>query len=142
MKLVPPHQLWLGNAGSCSDPRRLHAAGIAAVVELALEEPPAKLSREMLHLRFPLVDGGGNPTWLLRAAINAVAGLIADGQPTLVFCSMGMSRSPAITAAAISRATGQPLSAALRQVATATPTDISPALWAQIQDALTTKVPS
>ncbi len=142
MKRVAPHQVWVGNAGSCSDPRRLHAAGITAVVELALEEPPAKLARETLHLRFPLVDGGGNQTWLLRTAIESVARLITDGQPTLVFCSMGMSRSPSITAAAIARATGQPLTTALLQVTTAMPTDISPALWAQIQNALDSKAPS
>ena len=136
MKHIPPHQIWVGNAGSCSDPRRLHAVGITAVVELAVEEPPAKLAREMIHLRFPLVDGGGNPAWILLAAIEAVARLLADDQPTLVFCSMGMSRSPTIAAAAISRATGQSLPAALLQVTAATPTDISPALWAQVHNLL------
>lgn len=138
MKHISPHPIWVGNAGSCSDPRRLHAAGITAVVELAVEEPPAKLAREMLHLRFPLVDGGGNPLWLLRAAIDAVAGLITERQPTLVYCSMGMSRSPSVAAAAISRATGQPLPATLLQLTATTPTDISPALWAQIHQVLAT----
>jgi protein-tyrosine phosphatase len=49
------------------------------------------------------VDNEGNPAWLLRAAVEAVTGLLKAGVPTLVACSAGASRSPAIAAVALAR---------------------------------------
>jgi hypothetical protein len=47
------------------------------------------LTRELVYCRFPLVDGAGNPPWLLRAAVETVAGFVRAGVPTLVFCGPG-----------------------------------------------------
>ncbi len=61
MRQIPPYSLWLGHAGHVRDLRTVLAAGIVALVDLALDEPPASLTRELVYCRFPLVDGPGNP---------------------------------------------------------------------------------
>jgi hypothetical protein len=86
MRRVPGYSLWLGHAGDARDLRGLLAAGIVAVVDLAAQEAPAPATRELVYGRFPIVDGPGNPPWLLRAAVEMVAGLVRDEVPTLVGC--------------------------------------------------------
>lgn len=58
--------LWLGNARDARDYARLFELEIQAVVDLAMEERPEPPPRELIWLRFPLVDGGGNSPVLLR----------------------------------------------------------------------------
>src|SRR5262245_15566735 len=101
MRRVASYSLWLGNVGDTRDLRKILDAGIAALVDLALEEPPAKITRELVYCRFPLVDGGGNSPWLLRAAVETTAGFVRSRTPTLVYCGAGMSRSLIIAAAAL-----------------------------------------
>ena len=62
MRQVAGQGLWLGHTGDLRDPRTLLAAGIEAVVELADSEPLAVLPRELIRCRFPLSDGGVNPS--------------------------------------------------------------------------------
>ena len=66
MRQINGRPLWLGNASDLRNTPLLFAAGIVAVVDLAGNEPPAALPREFVYCRFPIVDGGGNPVWLLR----------------------------------------------------------------------------
>lgn len=132
MRKVPGYPLWLGHAGDGRDARSIFAAGIVAVVDLAAEEPPAGLPRGLIYCRFPLMDGAGNPAWLLAAAVDCVAGFIAAGVPTLVACSAGMSRTPAVAAAALARCRGVPLADGLTLVAAAGPADVSPGLIADL----------
>ena len=40
-------------------------------------EPLPSLPRELAYCRFPLIDGPGNPSWLVRAAVETVAYLVA-----------------------------------------------------------------
>ncbi|MFZ5829601.1 MAG: protein-tyrosine phosphatase family protein [Planctomycetota bacterium] len=125
-------KLWIGNARDARDARELFDAGIGAVVDLAFEEPPAVLPREIVYLRFPLLDGSGNAAWLLRLAIESTRSLIASNVPTLVACSGGMSRSPAIAAAALGM-TGQcSPDQSLRGLREHGPFDVSPGLWSDI----------
>jgi hypothetical protein len=132
MRRVPGYSLWLGHAGDVRDARGLLAAGIVAVIDLAIQEAPAPLPRELVYGRFPLVDGSGNPPWLLRAAVETVAGLLRDQVPTLVGCGVGLSRSPCIAGAAIARVAGCPPGEGLAIALQAAPADISPALWAEV----------
>jgi hypothetical protein len=132
MRQIPGYALWLGHAGDLRGPKAFMSAGIRAVVDLAAAEVPAILSRELTCARFPLLDGEGNPSWLIRAAIDMVAGLLKARVPTLVACSVGMSRSVCVTAAAFSIATACPPEDALRTVATSGPADVSPALWSSV----------
>jgi len=111
---------------------RLLDDGIEALIALALEEPPAALVRELVHCRFPLVDGAGNRPWLLRMAVNTVAALAAGGVQTLVSCGAGMSRSPAVAAMAIHRLSRKPPEDCLRGLADRGPLDVSPGLWGEL----------
>jgi hypothetical protein len=107
VRKIEPYLLWLGHVGHVRDLRGVFTAGVAALVDLAMNEPPATITRELVYCRFPLADGSGNAPWLLHAAIDATAGLLRSGTPTLVFCSNGMSRTPAIAAAAIAKLTNR-----------------------------------
>jgi protein-tyrosine phosphatase len=132
MRRISPHPLWLGHVGDVADLRKVLDAGIAALVDLALNEPPPRIPRDLIYCRFPLVDGVGNDTALLRFAVRTVAGLLADRTPTLVYCTAGMSRSPAVAAAALAQFTGQTPLACLEQIAEGRPHDVSPGLWQDI----------
>ena len=98
---IEHYSLWLGHRGDVDDPRVIVETGILAVVDLALNESPASLSRDRTYCRFPLIDGTGNAPWLLQAAVDTVACLLRSGTSTLVYCSAGLSRSPCIAGAAI-----------------------------------------
>ena len=89
MRRVPGSSLWLGHVGDARDLVALTESGVEAVVDLAHEEAPLSLLRELAYCRFPLIDGQGNPPWLLRAAVETVAGLVRSGVPTLVYCGRG-----------------------------------------------------
>ncbi|MEX0704604.1 MAG: dual specificity protein phosphatase [Planctomycetales bacterium] len=136
MHEIVPGSLWIGHAGDARDARRLVDAGIAAVVDLALEESPPRLPREMTYCRFPLVDGAGNPPWTLRAAVETTESLIRRGVPTLVCCGAGMSRSPAVAAAALSAIRGAPPETVLEEIVAGRPHDMTSGLWADVQAAL------
>jgi hypothetical protein len=101
MRHISDYPLWLGHAGDARDKHELMRLGIGAVVDLAVEEPPAVAGHEMVYCRFPLIDGAENPPWLLRAAIDMATTLLRQKVPTLIACGGGVSRSPAIAAAAL-----------------------------------------
>lgn len=142
MRPIPPYSLWLGHAGHVRDLRKVLAAGIVALVDLALDEPMASLTRELVYCRFPLVDGPGNPPWLLRLAITTTASLLRANLPTLVFCGVGMSRSPAIAAAALALVSGQEPEECLLQVMQGGSGDVSPGLWQELIAVLSNGQPS
>ena len=100
MRTILASLLWPANAAELRDVRSVLALGITAVVDLAASEPPVVYPRDIVYLRIPLNDGAGNPQAVLRLAINSTADLIRAGRPMLVACNAGMSRSPAIVAAA------------------------------------------
>ena len=131
---VIPLRLWLGHARDARDPGRILEMGVHAVVDLAKEELPAQLNREMIYVRFPLLDGSGNRRELLLAAIDATASLIRQDIPTLVCCGAGMSRSPAILAAALARVRNQSPDDCLRDLAAGHPHDVSSSLWVEVKD--------
>jgi len=107
-------------------------AGIRAVVDLALNEQPPQLPRDVIYCRFPLVDGAGNDPWTLRTAIETVANLIMFKVPLLVCCSAGLSRSPAIVAGALSRVEHRRPEDCLKSVSKFTPHDVNPGFWREI----------
>lgn len=130
MRHISPHPLWIGHVGDVRDIRRLREVGIEALIDLAINEPPSTFARDMICCRFPIDDGGGNPRWLLRTAIETTASLLRASTTTMVFCSAGMSRSPSIAATALSLVTGRAADECLREIASNGPTDVAPALWA------------
>jgi len=136
MRQVTKYPLWLGHVGDLRDLRAVVSAEILAVVDLAANHQPANLTRELVYCRFPLLDGAGNPPWLLRVAVSTVAWLLRSGTPTLVVCSAGMSRTPIIAAAAIAQLRGCSLGEAVAFITPSGPADISPALLAEVQAVL------
>jgi protein-tyrosine phosphatase len=85
-----------------------------------------------LLFRVPLVDSAGNDPVRLKLAINTIAQLIAAGIPALVSCSAGMSRSPAIVAAALAKVENADMGETLLRVIADAPREVSPALWRDI----------
>lgn len=132
VRQIQPWRLWVGDRGDVREPARLVRAGIEAVVDLALEELPIALPREVVSCRFPLVDGAGNERGLVRAAVEAVAGLVNARVATLVVCSAGMSRSPSVAAGAMARVTGRAAAECLGEVTNGFAADVSPGLWGEV----------
>ncbi len=135
MRKVPGYPVWIGHRGDLRDPRSIGSAGISFLVDLAIDEPVPPVSRELALARFPLYDGAGNEVWLLRAAIDTCVLALRNDQNLMVMCSSGLSRSPSISAAAISIYSGETPGKCL-QLTTANCGDVSPALWAKILEVL------
>ena len=131
-----PDLLWIGHAHDVRDPQLLFATEIAAVVDLAYEEAPAQLPRELVYCRFPLNDGGGNRPALLRQAVQTIVDLLASGTRTIVACSAGRSRSPIIAAAALSVYTGRSPHDVIGKIGSALSLEISGPLWNDVVDIL------
>ncbi len=130
---IPGEQLWLGNSGDVRDLRHLFGAGISAVVDLALDELPPPIPHELIYCRIPLVDGAGNSQGLLRLAIQATTVLLNAKVPTLISCSQGLSRSPAIAAAALATRDRVHPQDALRRIMDARHLDVTSGLWQDVQ---------
>lgn len=133
MRQIIPHSLWLGHAGDGRDVRAILDAGIQAVVQLAAEEPPAAHHRDLVDCRFPILDGPGNDPKLLYLAATTVANLLEKRIPTLVCCGGGMSRSPAIAAAALAMILQEAPDDCLKTVAEHHPADVVPGLWDEVK---------
>jgi protein-tyrosine phosphatase len=133
MYQIAPYNLWLGHAGDGVRFEAIFQHDIRAVFYLAVEETPVRLPRDLISCRFPLVDGAGNSPHVLGLAIRTLAGHFQLQLPTLVTCGAGLSRSPAIAAAALAVVSGREPAECLRQIAAQHPTDVSPGLWQDVQ---------
>jgi protein-tyrosine phosphatase len=137
VRQVSPYWLWLGHAGDGRDFRALYDAGIRAVVQLALEEPALQPPRDLVYCRIPLLDGSGNPDDALFLAVRTVADLLRRRVPALVCCGAGMSRAPAVAAAALALVEQAPPEDCLRRLAEHHhPTDVMPGLWNEVLQVL------
>jgi protein-tyrosine phosphatase len=134
MNQIVPYPIWVGHAGDGRTFQKIFEQGIKVVVQLALEEPPLQPPRELVYLRFPLLDGNGNDPFTLHLAISCVADLLEHRIPTLVCCGGGMSRSPAIVAVALSTVEHKDAEECLQRVIQSHPADVSPGLWEQIRN--------
>jgi hypothetical protein len=132
MREVIPTRLWIGNALDARNVTGVLDLGIAVVVDLAIEGPPIQFPRDVVYCRFPLIDGAGNQPAVLRAAVETVANFIEFQTPTLVACGAGMSRSPAIVAAAMATTKRITVADALKALIAGQPHDVSPGLLAEI----------
>lgn len=136
MRQLKPHLLWIGHAGDGRNLKAILDEGIDAIVDLALSESPVPVLREVVYCRFPMLDGPGNSAWLVRAALDTIVQLLKARVPTLVFCSAGMSRSPALAAAALARHLERDAAECLTFVTQGAPSDVSPELWKSVVEAL------
>ncbi len=133
MREILPDKLWIGNAGDGRDPERLLRAGVVAVINLAAEEPSPVLPRGMVYCRFPIMDGAQDDSGALDVAVHTLVSLLKNRVPTLVYCGAGMSRSPAIVAAAMAIVQGVGPEEKLREVVAGHPHDVSPQLWNAVE---------
>ncbi len=133
MRAVIPDLLWIGNARDGRNVEAVLRLGIEAVIDLAVEEPPMLFPRETAYCRFPLIDGEGNRPAMIQAAIDTTIGFIRGNVPTLVTCNGGMSRSPAIVAAALVTIEKIAAETALERVARSGPHDVSVSFWAEVK---------
>ncbi|GAB5514651.1 protein-tyrosine phosphatase family protein [Rhodopirellula baltica] len=132
MHELHPSLLWLGHAFDVRGPRPLFDAGITAVVDVAFEEPPAQLPRQLLYLRFPLNDGGGNDSATLRLAVQSLVDLLHTDTRTIVACSAGMSRSPTIAAYALACHLNIAPELALERIAAIKSLEVKGELWSDV----------
>ena len=139
MREIIPSLLWIGNTRDTHDVKNVLDLGIAAVIDLALEEPAVPLTRDMIYCRLPVIDGAENQPVVLISAVKIVARLIREEVPTLVACSAGMSRSPAIVAAALSQVRETDFETELKLIAANHPADVAPGLWNDLQELLLEK---
>jgi protein-tyrosine phosphatase len=133
MRAITPNRLWIGNAREARDVGAVSSLGIKAVVDLAANELPIQYARDMVYCRLPLNDGPLNDEAAVRVAVSTTAELIKSGVRTLVTCSGGMSRSPAIVAAAIAMVERITPDNALVRVTSTGPHDVAPGLWGEIK---------
>lgn len=133
MRHVHLKLLHVGNAGEARDLRLLYDRGIQGVVDLAIDEAPATLGRDLIYCRYPIIDGAGNADELISLAIETVCSLVEKQFSTLVACSVGMSRAPLIAAASLARMTNRPVDDCLSVVLEDAPNDVSPVLWNQVK---------
>jgi hypothetical protein len=132
MNQIAPFPVWIGHATDGPNVVPMLDEGIEAVVDLAAEEPGFVLPRDVVLCRFPLVDGPGNSTATLALAIGTVARLVAADMRTLVRCGAGLSRSPAVVAAALALIHQDPPEQWLLRVTHLHHSDVSPGLWNEI----------
>lgn len=138
MREVLSQLLWIGNARDARDVTKVLDLGISAVIDLALEEPPITFPREIVYCRLPLIDGDENNPAILQTAIETTTRFVQSEIPTLIACSGGMSRSPAIAAAVLSRIKQTCFADTIKQIAAEGPCDVAPGLWNAIQNLLET----
>jgi protein-tyrosine phosphatase len=136
VRQLTSYRLWLGNVLDARDLRGIHDQRIQAIVDLAANEPPPTITRDLAYMRYPLLDSTGNPPWMVCLAVEAVWRLLHGNVPTLVYCSAGMSRTPAIVAAALALETNRSLADCLQAITADAPHDVSPGLIADVQSAL------
>ena len=138
MNQILPYPLWLGHAGESRDFKKVFDLGVKAIVQLAAEEPSLQTPRELVFCRFPLLDGPGNRADLLFLAVSTVATLVKMRVPTLVTSGGGISRCPAVAAAALSMVHHEPPETYLEKVLEHHPGDVSPGFWQEITSLLPT----
>jgi hypothetical protein len=132
MNQIQPYPLWIGHALAGHDFGPIFDAGVRALVQVAEEEPPSHPPRELICCRIPLLDGAGNSTEMLYLAIHTVVTLMQMHIPTLVYCGEGMSRAPAISAAALAIVYQGTPEMWLERIVKQHPSDVSPGLWKEI----------
>lgn len=133
MRRIIPYSLWLGNARDGRDFRSSLDCGIQALMQLAAEEPALQPPRDLIYCRFPLVDGQGNDLKLLRLAVMTLANFLEQRIPLLVFCGMGLSRSPSVAAIALAQVEQEDPEECLRRITDHSPADVAPGFWNELK---------
>ena len=81
-----------------------------------------------------MVDGEGNGADRIEMAIECTVSLLRRQECVLVSCSAGMSRAPAIAAAALAVIERSSPDEVLLRIVDGAPRDISPGLWSEVRE--------
>lgn len=133
LRSVIADRLWIAGFLEAQDIAAVLSLGVRAVIDLAANEPPLRFPRDIACCRLPLGDGAGNDPAIVRLAVASAVELIRSGVPTLIACSGGLSRSPAIASAAIALIEQRPPDEVLLEITRGGPHDVSPAFWAEVK---------
>ncbi|WP_442485682.1 protein-tyrosine phosphatase family protein [Aeoliella sp. SH292] len=136
MRPLLDRKLWIGNAHDIRPWTSELQQTISAVVDLSLSDPPAVLPREVTYLRIPIADSADNASSRLRLALQSTAQLLRYDVSTLVCCSAGMSRSPAIACGAIAIVQNVDPDEVVKSLLQGVPHDLSPGLWESVRNAV------
>ncbi|WP_168564949.1 protein-tyrosine phosphatase family protein [Crateriforma spongiae] len=130
MHEIHPKLLWIGHALDVREPQGLFDAGITTVIDVAYEEPPAQIPRQLTYCRFPINDGGGNDPKILLQTLRTITDFLASGTRTIVACSAGMSRSPTIAAFALAHHMSETPDRVISRIAEIKSLELKSELWA------------
>ena len=133
---IHPGLLWLGHALDIREPGPLIDTGITAVIDVAYEELPALLPRQLIYCRFPLNDGGGNDATVLLQAVQTLVDLLANGTRTIIACSAGMSRSPTVAAHSLAFHLSEQPENVISRIAEIKSLELKPELWNDVGSVL------
>ncbi len=133
MHEIQPNLLWIGHAFDVRAPRPLFEVGITAIVDVAYEEQPTKIPRQLTYCRFPLNDGGGNSPDLLLQTLRTATDLLGSETKTLIACSAGMSRSPTVAAFALAYHLSKNPNDVISRIAEIKSLELKPDLWSDLQ---------
>ncbi|PSP99545.1 protein phosphatase [Halobacteriales archaeon QS_4_70_19] len=106
--------LYVGGIEAAADGAILRAAGIRTVVALTHTEPTGGYPDEVYVVREPVRDGPDHDGVAFERAVAATRRALVAGEPTLVHCSAGSSRSVTVAATALACATDRDLDGAVR----------------------------
>jgi atypical dual specificity phosphatase len=113
VRRVGDRDLFVGNERA-ADPAA-HDRSFATVLSLSSDAHPGTTHHH------PLTDGDDAAWSGFEAAVDAARALVARDGPTLIHCTAGVSRSPIVTATALSVRSGRPLRKSLEEVRRARP---------------------
>ena len=132
---IHPNLLWIGHAMDVREPGPLFDSGITAVVDVAYEEPPAQLPRQLIYCRFPLNDGGGNAPMILTQTLRTVTDLLRSKTRTIVACSAGMSRAPTVASFALAYHLKETPETVVAKILELKSLELKPELWSDFESA-------
>ncbi|WP_338739398.1 dual specificity protein phosphatase [Haloplanus salilacus] len=113
--------LFVGTAADATDESTLRAHEIEVIVSLTATNHAGNVPAELTLVEVPMMDGPQNSQDAFETAVDAVVSQLAAGEKTLLHCSAGASRSPAVAAAALALHRDSELEAAFQQILTRRP---------------------
>ena len=95
------YELYIGNSDDASNHAKIESEGVDAVLKLTYETPEYGYPDSVEVYEYSMTDGPKNDRERFEQAVKKLLELFEDGKTVFVHCSMGKSRSPAVSAAAI-----------------------------------------
>lgn len=95
------YEIYIGNSNDASDHARIENEGVDAVLKLTYEDPDNGYPDPVDVYEYNMTNSPKNDRERFEEAVKRLLELFEDGKTVFVHCSMGKSRSPTVSAAAI-----------------------------------------